>query len=245
MRSDRVWQNPTVVNQFLTGVRAGIPLASEQIDIALRVIAKACPQIEQFIDLGCGDGILTQAMLTQYPQAKAIALDFSAPMLKQAQQRLQPFSKQVQYLEGDLGDGRWCETLQPVDVIISGYCIHHLETPRKQQLYREIYNQLKPGGCFINIEHIASASPEGETLFNELLIDSLYQWHQHQQSPLTKTEVAEKFVYREDKVANILEPVELQCQWLRQTGFEQVDCYFKVFELAVFGGIKPSSHPTV
>ncbi|SPE57295.1 hypothetical protein SBV1_270094 [Verrucomicrobia bacterium] len=32
-----------------------------------------------------------------------------------------------------------------------------------------------------------------------------------------------------------------QCQWLREIGFENVDCYFKVFELALFGGTKRSS----
>ena len=38
---------------------------------------------------------------------------------------------------------------------------------------------------------------------------------------------------------NILAPVELQCEWLRRIGFEDVDCYFKIFELAVFGGRRP------
>ena len=38
---------------------------------------------------------------------------------------------------------------------------------------------------------------------------------------------------------NILAPVGDQCDWLREIGFEDVDCYFKIFELAVFGGRKP------
>ena len=33
--------------------------------------------------------------------------------------------------------------------------------------------------------------------------------------------------------------VEDQCEWLREIGFADVDCFFKVFELAVFGGRKP------
>jgi tRNA (cmo5U34)-methyltransferase len=31
-------------------------------------------------------------------------------------------------------------------------------------------------------------------------------------------------------------PVERQCEWLRDVGYADVDCFFKVFELAVFGG---------
>ena len=46
---------------------------------------------------------------------------------------------------------------------------------------------------------------------------------------------------RPDKDANILAPVEDQCVWLRNNGYENVDCYLKVMELAVFGGQKGSA----
>ena len=32
---------------------------------------------------------------------------------------------------------------------------------------------------------------------------------------------------------------EVFAHWLRQIGFQDVDCYFKAFELALFGGRKP------
>ncbi len=55
----------------------------------------------------------------------------------------------------------------------------------------------------------------------------------------TREEVALHYYNRPDKAANILAPVEDQCQWLRAIGFENVDCYFKILELAMFGGTKP------
>ena len=45
--------------------------------------------------------------------------------------------------------------------------------------------------------------------------------------------------YRPDKAANILAPVDEQCRWLREIGYEDVDCYLRILELAVFGGRKP------
>jgi hypothetical protein len=42
------------------------------------------------------------------------------------------------------------------------------------------------------------------------------------------------------KRENILAPVEEQCRWLRLIGFADVDCFLKVFELALFGGRKVS-----
>ena len=73
---------------------------------------------------------------------------------------------------------------------------------------------------------------------DELLIDSLYAFHQKNGSDKTRAQVANEFVYRPDKVANILAPVETQCAWLREIGFQDVDCFFKAFELCVFGGRK-------
>jgi hypothetical protein len=75
-------------------------------------------------------------------------------------------------------------------------------------------------------------------LFNDTLVDAIYAWHQTQDDVLSREEVGQRFVYREDKKANILAPVEVQCDWLRAIGFQQVDCFFKFFELAVFGGIR-------
>ena len=44
---------------------------------------------------------------------------------------------------------------------------------------------------------------------------------------------------RPDKAANILVICRTQCDWLREIGYEEVDCYFRIYELAVFGGRRP------
>lgn len=258
IRADQVWQNSTLVENFLTGVRGGIPFASEQISLALRVLDRNLITFQphqgqpaqgsqdapssvgelHIADLGCGDGVITQAVLNSYPHAQVTAIDFSEPMLEQAQQRLQPWSDRVRFVHADLYQANWQAELPPLNAVLSGYCIHHLPDSRKRSLYQEIHQHLKPGGCFLNIEHVASSTSWVEGLFDELLIDSLCLWHQQQGGQLSRSEVAQKYVHREDKAANILAPVETQCEWLREIGFEHVDCFFKVFELAVFGGVK-------
>jgi SAM-dependent methyltransferase len=238
MRTDTVWQDKTLVENFLTGVRGAIPFAADQINIALQVVDRAGIEVRRVADLGCGDGAIAQAALLRYPKAHLVALDFSEPMLAQAKQRLQSFADRVTLAQADLYTPDWHQSQGSFDVVLSGYCIHHLPDDRKRELYREIYNLLNPGGCFLNIEHVASPTPWVEELFNESLVDALYQWHQTQGGTDTREEVAKRFVYREDKKANILAPVETQCEWLRAIGFQQVDCFFKWYELAVFGGVK-------
>jgi hypothetical protein len=61
----------------------------------------------------------------------------------------------------------------------------------------------------------------------------------------TFEEIAQEYKNRPDKAANILAPVELQCDWLREIGYEEVDCYFRIYELAVFAGRRPNPQSKV
>jgi tRNA (cmo5U34)-methyltransferase len=97
---------------------------------------------------------------------------------------------------------------------------------------------LAPGGVFLNLEHVASATADIEKLFKELFIDHLWAYHQKQGSSDNRQQIADAYYNRPDKAANLLAPVETQCDWLREIGFGHVDCFFKIFELALFGGVK-------
>jgi hypothetical protein len=87
----------------------------------------------------------------------------------------------------------------------------------------------------VNVEHVASATPELEALFDGAYID-----HLAAVAGRERALVESEYHGRPDKADNILEPVEAQVGWLREIGFEQADCYVKWLELAVFGGVKPS-----
>jgi hypothetical protein len=70
------------------------------------------------------------------------------------------------------------------------------------------------------------------------MVDSQYGYFQALNDQRSRDEIANTYYYRPDKTANILAPVELQCAWLREIGYQHVDCYLKIFELALFGGMK-------
>lgn len=240
MRLDTAWQSEALAMTFLENVRGGIPYAADQLDIMLRLIAANPLPVRSFADLGCGSGVLARAVLDRYPTARGTLVDFSEPMLAAAREQLREHAAQLDFVRADLAARvMWQDVRGPSDVIVSGFAIHHLPDIRKRELYREIYGNLNPGGMFVNIEHVASPSDWGENNFDELMIDWLYAFNMRRGSGKTRDQVAAEHVHRPDKVANILAPVELQCAWLREIGYEEVDCYFKVFELAVFGGRRP------
>jgi tRNA (cmo5U34)-methyltransferase len=242
MVTDEVWKLPAIVNRFLS-YRAAIPLAQEQIGIMMSILKMRTYPVENFLDLGCGDGILGAAILGIYPKSHGVLADFSEPMLEQAREQLKEYASQLVFENLDYGDPAWVNSMQafgPFDAIVSGYSIHHQPDARKRPIYEEIFSLLKPGGWFINIEHIAAESQLAADLFNRHVIDARYAIEQKNGGTKTREEISDIFMNRPDKDANILLSVSTQCKWLREIGYEEVDCYFRVYELAVFGGRRPN-----
>jgi tRNA (cmo5U34)-methyltransferase len=242
MTTDEVWKLPAIVNRYLS-YRAAIPMVPEQIGIMMSILKTMPEPIQNFLDLGCGDGILGASILGTYPQSRGVLADFSEPMLEEARGQLKEYSGQLIFENLDYGEPDWVNRMQPhgpFDAIVSGYSIHHQPDERKREIYTEIFSLLKPGGWFINIEHIAAAAQLTVDLFDNHIIDGRYAIEKANGGTKTRQEIADVFMKRPDRAANILLPVETQCEWLREIGYEEVDCYFRVYELAVFGGRKPN-----
>ena len=237
-----VWKSSELAAAYLDGIRGAIPLAAEQIDVMLRVIAARDVGVRAVLDLGCGDGLLGAAVLGAYPSAVGVFVDFSQPMLDAAAEKLRDDARRVQLLALDYGRHDWVSQVAgsgPFDVVVSGYSIHHQTDGRKRELYGEIFDMLAPDGVFLNVEHVASASPWVTGIFDDLFVDALHGRHLSEGGEKSRAEVAEEYYFRPDKVSNILASVDEQCRWLREIGYADVDCYLRLLELAVFGGRKP------
>lgn len=178
------------------------------------VLLDFIPQkVQRILDLGSGDGRLLALLKIGRPDAEGIALDFSPTMIKAARERFSNNPK-VQVVNHNLDSP--LPDLGQFDVIVSSFAIHHCADERKRQLYSEVFNALLPGGIFCNLEHVASPTKELHSRF----IRSL-GLNEGEEDP-----------------SNILLDVEKQLEWLRDIGFQNVDCYWKWLELALFGGNK-------
>lgn len=241
-RVDKIWQNKNLSKSYLEDVRGALPYASDQLEIMLYLLAANQRPVNHFADLGCGDGALSQAILSRYPQARGVLVDFAGPMLSAARSKLRIYNKNLQFLNRDLAQPKWLEGIREggsFDVIVSGLAIHHQSHQRKKELYQEIFDLLNPGGFFLHLERVAPASEWTGKVFEDFFIDALCEFNSKKSGGKTREQLTAEYKSRAGKEAYLLAPVEDQCRWLAECGFVDVDCYFKFFQLALFGGRRP------
>jgi SAM-dependent methyltransferase len=168
-------------------------------------------RLRRVLDVGTGDGRLIGLIREARDGVDAVGVDFSEPMLTAARER---FEGQAWFVEHDLADP--LPELGTFDAIVSGFAIHELPDDRKRVLYQELFERLDPGGVFLNLELVASATPALSAEFLEVM------------------------GMEEDHPSNPLVQVEPQLEWLRAIGFRDVDCMWKWRELALLHGRKPA-----
>jgi SAM-dependent methyltransferase len=171
------------------------------------------PTARRILDLGTGDGRLLALLRVERRSSEGVALDFAPTMLNAARERFKG-DQNVRVVEHNLDEP--LPDMGEFDAIVSSFAIHHCTDERKRKLYSEIYAALADEGVFCNLEHVAPGSQ---------------QLHMRFLRALGITEA-------DEDPSNKLVSVETQVEWLREIGFEDVDCHWKWLELALIGGIK-------
>ena len=166
------------------------------------------------LDLGSGDGRLLALVKLARPDAEAVAIDFSTTMLDRLHARFAS-DPHVSVVTHDL-DRPLPGTLGMFDAVISSFAIHHVVDERKRVLYEEIYQLLLPSGVFCNLEHVSSPTSRLHGRF------------------LASLNISED----DEDPSNKLLDVGTQLGWLREIGFNDVDCHWKWRELALLAGAK-------
>ena len=180
-----------------------------------RVLLEHVPRdVRRVLDLGTGDGRLLALLRADRPGMTGVGVDVSPLMLEAAGRRFAG-ADWVELVEHDLA--RPLPALGRFDAVVSGMAIHHLEHDRKRSLYAELPGLLEPGGVFANFEHVASPTRRLHEAFFAAIGEPL----EH-----------------EDPSDRLLD-VETQLRWLRELGFDDVDCYWKWLEMAVLIAVKP------
>jgi SAM-dependent methyltransferase len=207
-----LWRNAEHAVDYLQR-RESIPRRGEAYAVLFEILPK---RVDRVLDLGTGDGYTLELVLAARPGATGVGVDFQDEMLDRARERFGG-SRDVDVVKHDL-DERLPE-LGDFDAVVSSFAIHHLVPDRQRRLYGEVFERLRPGGVFANVEHVASTT---ERRHEEFL-------HAIGSSPA------------QDDPSNKLVAVETHLAWLDGLGFADAECLWKWRELAVVTGTKPGT----
>lgn len=104
-----------------------------------------------FLEIGCGTGRATRFVRLAFPKAKIIAIDLSAPYLKQAKSSLKRLHP-VDFLQA-AGEDLPFKDAQ-FDAVYSIFLFHELPQETRKQVVAEAARVLKPGGFFGLVDSI-------------------------------------------------------------------------------------------
>jgi len=104
----------------------------------------------RILDLGCGTGVGTFALLRRSGDAEVVAVDGSTYMLERLREKARGLGveKRVRAVQADL-DEAWPD-FGAVDVVWTSAFMHHLADP--DAALRKLFGTLRPGGLLVVIE---------------------------------------------------------------------------------------------
>ena len=119
-------------------------LWTRQLSLALERAAEhaATPRV---LDLGAGEGSVTQEILQQ--GASVTAVDVSESQLAELCRKCRPFADRLQTHRGELSDAL-TQLEGPYDLVVASACLHHL--PDYLGVIRQAMERLTPNGQFLS-----------------------------------------------------------------------------------------------
>ncbi|MEU4781698.1 methyltransferase domain-containing protein [Micromonospora sp. NPDC023633] len=186
--------------------------------------ALAAGRTPEVLDLGAGTGLLSLLLAAAVPGVRLTLVDAAPAMLAVAADHLRARGVAHRTVLADLADPLPAGSY---DAVVSALAVHHLDDAGKRELYRRVSAALAPGGVFVNAEQVAGPAPALDRRYHEVWLAQVAALG----SDADEVAAAEgRMAY--DRPA----PVAAQCRWLAEAGLVDVDCFFKQWRFAVFGG---------
>lgn len=152
-----------------------LPEREERFAAMLDTLAALLPPDFVALDLACGPGAISQRLLTRFPEARTIALDYNPVLLYLGRQALDTFNGRITWLAQSLTEPDWVEPVQAalvqlgrpqLDAVLSTTALHWLPVEHLTRVYNQLGALVRPGGLLLNGDHMAC--PQSQPTFRRL-----------------------------------------------------------------------------
>ncbi|HEY0514860.1 MAG TPA: class I SAM-dependent methyltransferase [Thermoanaerobaculia bacterium] len=227
---------------FIDHGRFFVPGREEQIATVLELIPD--PGSGLLVDLCCGAGLLSAALLERFPRARVLAMDLSPAMLAQARVTCGARGDRLETRPFDLADRSWRTFPEPVHAFVSSLAVHHLDGEGKRRLFRDLAAALAPGGALVIADLVLPATPAAHALAAKAWDEAVRRRSLELAGDLSPYEIFrdERWnLWADPEPDPIDQPSPLfdQLRWLAEAGLTGVDVHWLQAGHAVYGGVRP------
>jgi len=221
-----------------------VPARIDQLATLLTLIPFGRDDNFKVVELASGEGRLSYAILSAFPNATLLALDYEQSMRDETAERLSEFGDRVQVDAFDMLESDWYDLMSGVDVVVSSLCIHHLTGEGKQGLFRAVNQQLSERGALLIADIVLPQNTQATGLFSKTWDASAKQASTDLTGDGKLFELFEKEDWNIFRVPDDFDkpsPIFHQLKWLQSAGFRDVDCFWMQAGHAIYGGYMPLS----
>lgn len=118
---------------------------------------------KSILDLGCGTGLELDRIFEKFPEAEVTGIDLTKSMLDKLIEK--HCDKKLNLICSDYFReyfGKEC-----FDCVVSFETMHHFKPEKKTELYRKVFESLKPGRCYIECDYMVGTKIEEDYFFSE------------------------------------------------------------------------------
>lgn len=219
----------SVVNCFDDMLIRSIPQYVTMRESVRQIALRYARRKTTIVDLGCSTGGSIAKLIDHLPENRFVGLENSEPMIAEAKRRFERYPN-VNILSHDLRDGLppflWNED---VSTVLSVLTLQFVPVEYRQQLIKQIYEILQPGGIFLFVEKIVGSNDEIKDLFIDL-------YHEMKRSNGYSEEEIEA---KQKSLEGVLVPLGARTneKLLEEAGF-RFDCFWRLWNFAGWIAIK-------
>ena len=228
--SDEAWTEETT-ELYRDLAQVAVPERERQIGVVTALVAAAGAD-GPVLDLCCGEGLMTSAIMEAVPGATVLGYDGSAAMLDEVRRRV-PDPSRLQTRQIDLEATDWRNFDQPLRAVVSSLAIHHLDGQAKHALFADIRNALAPGGVFVLADVVEVTTGIARQVAADMWDEEIRRRSLDHDGTLRSHEAFRKSGWNHfrtgamdpiDKPSTLVEHVD----WLRAAGFADIDLHWAI-----------------
>jgi tRNA (cmo5U34)-methyltransferase len=241
---DAAWQETWGSNKFIEQWAAKgdwqAPIREMQTAMVLRMIPQPIDAAIRVLDIGAGYGALATAVLNDRPNATAVCLDASEAMLNLGSERNSNLGNPIKFIQASLESAGWLNSVEgSFDAVVSTRALHHFtENQRRRFIFKEVFGLIREGGCFINADNVRATTKSLGNRYRRArdeYLDRFVRESSSGKTNLAELRAAAPSTYHGPHNNGFLDE---ELAWLREAGFEDVDCFWKFTTTVVYGGFR-------